>query len=168
MKRLCFLSPDVEHTRRVVELLKSGGIPERHIYVVAKSGVDMEDLPDEGPESNDFLSAYERGVAVGGLGGLLAGLFALFFPVSGLVIGGGTVLLFALYGAGMGGLLTGLAGASFPSSRLKQFEEAIEAGKLLVMVDVPKKEADRFESLVRSVDPETDVMGVEPPFSIVP
>lgn len=168
MKRLCFLSPDVAHTRRVVDTFRDNGIADKHIYVVAKEGANVEDLPDSGPDNNDFLPAYERGLAIGGVGGLLAGLFALVFPASGLVIGGGTVLLFGLYGAGLGGLLTGLAGAAFPSSRLRKFEAAIDEGKLLVMVDVPAERVEHFNALVREVDPDTEVMGIEPRPSLVP
>ena len=36
MKRLCFLSPDPSHARRVVTDLLEAGIPEKHVYVVAK------------------------------------------------------------------------------------------------------------------------------------
>lgn len=168
MRRLCFISPDVEHTRQVVGDLRENGIPERHIYVVAKDDIDLEDLPDAGPESNDFLYAYERGVAIGGAGGLLAGLFALTIPASGLVIGGGTVLLFGLYGAGLGGLLTGLAGASYPSSRLEHFEQQIDEGKLLVMADVPKDQVEHYENLIKAIDPETEVMGLGPPARLFP
>ena len=64
MKRLCFLSPDFEHARQVVEDLKANGIPEEHIYVVAKDA-DLEGLPDAGPESDDFLPAYKRGIELG-------------------------------------------------------------------------------------------------------
>lgn len=168
MKRLCFISPDVAHTRKVVDDLRENGISEKHIYVVGAEGIDMEDLPDSGPESDDFLYAYERGVAVGGAGGLLAGLFALTIPASGIVIGGGAVLLFGLYGAGLGGLLAGMAGASYPSSRLEQFEEQINQGKLLVMADVPGDRVEHYEALIKAIDPETEVAGLEPHARFIP
>lgn len=168
MKRLCFISPDVAHTRQVVQDLRANGVPEKHIYVVAREGTDMEDLPDSGPESDDFLYAYERGLAIGGAGGLLAGLFALTIPAAGIVIGGGTVLLFSLYGAGLGGLLAGMAGASYPSSRLEEFEEQIKQGKLLVMADVPKDLVEHYKALIAAIDPETEVMGLEPHARFIP
>jgi len=152
----------------VIALLKDNGVPEKQIYVVAKQGVEIEDLPDAGPEGSDFVPAYERGLAIGGAAGLLAGVFALIIPPSGLVIGGGAVLLFGLYGAGFGGLLSALAGSAFASSRLKSFEEAIDEGKLLVMADVPADRVERFEALIRSFDPATEVKGVGPPAPIVP
>ena len=100
MKRLCLLVPDAAHARKVVEALKAEEIPEKHIYVLAQHGVELEDLPDAGPESDDFLPAYERGLAFGGTAGLLAGLFAMAFPPAGVVVGGGGVLLISLFGAG--------------------------------------------------------------------
>ena len=168
MKRLCLLSPDVAHARQVVDDLKAAGIPEKHLYVVARHGIELEDLPDAGPEADDFLPAYERGLAFGGVAGLLAGLFALAFPPAGVVVGGGGVLLISLFGAGVGGFLTGLAGAAFPSTRLKEFEEAIDGGKLLVMADVPVDEVDRYEQLIRTADPDIEIHGIEPPAPIVP
>ena len=168
MKRLCFLSPDLSHARQVVADLKSNGIPEKHIYVLAKFGVDIDDLPDAGPESDDFLPAYKRGLELGGSAGLLVGLTALAFPPAGIVVGGGLVLLISLWGAGVGGVLTGIAGGAFPSSKLKAFESAIDDGKLLVMADVPQREVSKFEALIKKLDPEVEVEGIEPPATLIP
>lgn len=168
MKRLCFLSPDVQHARQVVDDLKSNGIAEKHIYALAKYGVDMEDLPDAGPESDDFLPAYKRGVELGGSAGLLVGLAALAFPPSGIVVGGGLVLLVGLWGAGVGGMLTGLAGAAFPSSRLSKFESAIEAGQILIMADVAKDDVAKYEALIKKLDADVEVEGIEPPSTVIP
>tara|TARA_R100001377_G_C3191767_1_gene110899 strand:+ start:808 stop:1314 length:507 start_codon:yes stop_codon:yes gene_type:complete len=168
MKRLCFLSPDLSHARQVVVDLKNNGIPEKHIYVLAKYGVDIDDLPDAGPESDDFLPAYKRGLELGGSAGLLVGLTALAFPPAGIVVGGGLVLLISLWGAGVGGVLTGIAGGAFPSSKLKAFESAIDDGKLLVMADVPQKEVSKFEALIKKLDPEVEVEGIEPPATLIP
>lgn len=168
MKRLCFLSPDLDHAKRVVADMKANGVPEKHIYALAKYGVDLEDLPDAGPESDDFLNAYKRGVELGGSAGLLVGLAALAFPPSGIVVGGGLVLLIGLWGAGLGGLLTGIAGAAFPNSRLQAFEAAIDQGQILIMADVAKDEVEKYESLIKSHDPEVSVEGIEPPAPLIP
>lgn len=168
MERICFLSPNVEHAQQAIGVLRALGVPDKHLYVVARHGETFEGLPDAGPEDDDFLPAYERGVAFGGVGGLLAGLYALAFPPAGIVIGGGAVLLVTLFGAGFGGVLAGLAGAAFPSSRLAEFEEAIEAGSLLIMADVPKTEVINCKAKVRQVDPAIKLFGFEPPAPIVP
>lgn len=168
MNRLCFLSPDVAHARQVVEDLKSNGIPEKHIYALAKYGVDMEDLPDSGADFDDFMPAYRRGLELGGTAGVLVGLTALAFPPSGLVVGGGLVVLVGLWGAGVGGMLAGIAGGSFSSSRLKSFESGIEKGQILVMADVPATDAERFEKMIKRLDPEVEVSGIKPLPKLIP
>lgn len=168
MKRLCLLSPDLEHAQAVVRDLKDIGFEEKHIYAIAKSGVPLEGIPDAGPEDNDFLPAFERGVAMGGAAGLFAGLLALAFPPGGLVVGGGAVLLIGIMGASLGGLLTGMAGAAYPSSRLKSFEQDIEAGKILIMVDVLQDQLEEVTDLLELIEPAVEVEGIEPPAPLIP
>lgn len=168
MKRLCFLSPDVEHARSVVADLKHDGIVEKNIYVIARSDIPLEDLPDGGSDDDDFVPAFERGIAFGGVAGVFAGLLAMAFPPAGLVVAGGGVLLTAAAGASMGAFLSGIAGASYPSSRLKAFELEIDAGKILVMVDVPVNRITSINALIQRFDSEVLVEGVEPSAPIIP
>ena len=83
-------------------------------------------------------------------------------------MGGGLVLLTGLWGAGVGALLTGLAGAAFPSSRLSEFEEAIDRGCILVMADVAAEDVEKYENLIRRLDPDVRVQGIEPPAKLIP
>lgn len=168
MKRLCFLSPGPEHAKKVVDDLKSNGIPEQHIYVLAKYGMDVDGLPDAGPEADDFLPGYERGLALGGTTGVLAGLAALAFPPAGFVVGGGLVVLLGLFSAGVGGLLTGIFGAAYENSRLQAFQASLDEGKILVLVDVPRDRVEHYESLIKKQDPEVEVEGIEPPTPFIP
>ncbi len=172
MKRLCFLSPDPTHTRHVVADLLDAGIPEKHIYVVASSDTlhrnELTGLPDQGPEGNDFLAAWERGLAFGGIAGLFAGILVVTFPPAGLALGGGAVLLIGLAGSGLGGLLAGIAGAAFHSSRLSQFEKDLEQGKILVLVDVAANDRHQIEELIHKRDPGVIIEGIEPPTSLIP
>lgn len=168
MKRLCFLSPDLAHTHGLVALLKANGIPEQHIYLLARDDIPLSDLPDAGPESDDFLPAYERGLKLGGAAGLAAGLFAMAFPPAGFVVGGGAALLLTLYGAGLGAFMTGLAGAAFPNTRLQKYEEDIAAGKILVMADVPADKMGDYELLIKKEDPALEIHGFEPPAKLIP
>jgi hypothetical protein len=55
-----------------------------------------------------------------------------------------------------------MIGISVPSSRLADFETAIEEGRLLMMVDVPKAKTESITELVRSHHPEAHVEGTEP------
>ena len=168
MKRICFLSPDETHARAAIEALRNLGVPDRYLYVVAGENTKIEGLPDAGPEGDDFLPAYARGLALGGVGGLLAGLVVMAFPPAGFVVGGGALTLATLAGASVGGLATGLVGTGFSSTRLKQFQDAIAAGALLILADVAEDDVDRCTAAVKAIGPEIEVIGLEPPAPIVP
>ena len=162
MNRICFLSPDVRRTEQVVNLLSGFGIEKENIYVVANRDLVLDDLPDAGGDTNDFLPAYTRGVSVGGVVGLLAGLTAVAFPPSGVVFGGGAILASTLAAAGLGGLISGIAGAAYTNSSLNTFKAAIAEGQLLVMADVPADQVDEIEASVSRTHPRIRLMGVEP------
>lgn len=168
MKRLCILSPDVKHAQEVVRDLKEAGFSEKHIYAIAKPGMPLPNLPDAGPEDNDFLPAFERGVVFGGATGLVGGLLALAFPPAGITVGSGGVLLIGLMGASLGGLLTGLAGTAFPNSRLKSFEKDIDAGKILLMVDVLHDQLEEVADMIELLEPAVEIEGIEPLAPIIP
>ena len=55
-----------------------------------------------------------------------------------------------------------MIGISVPSSRLTDFEEAIKAGSLLMMVDVPKTRVEEITALIKQHHPEAEVEGTEP------
>ncbi|RMD68776.1 MAG: DUF1269 domain-containing protein [Gammaproteobacteria bacterium] len=163
MRRLYFLVPDVETARKIVEELLLARVEERHIHLIAKEGTPMEDLPEATfLQKTDFVPALERGLAIGGATGLLAGLVAMTFPPAGLVLGGAAVLATTLAGAGVGAWLSSMIGAALPNSRIKQFEEAIEKGEILMMVDVPKDRVHEIEELIKKHHPEAEVEGTEP------
>jgi hypothetical protein len=168
MKRLCFLSPDINHAKLVVDDLRADGVAESQIYVIAKLGTPMQDLPDGGPEDDDFIPAFERGIVIGGTTGILLGLFALTIPPAGIVVGGGAVLLGGVMGASLGGLLTGIAGSAFSNSRLKKFAKEIEGGKVLIMVDVPMDRVTHINNLIMQFDPDVEIDGFEPSAPLIP
>jgi len=85
-----------------------------------------------------------------------------------MVVGGGLVLLVGLWGAGIGGMLTGIAGGAFSSSRLKSFESAIDQGQILIMADVSVNDVKKFEGIIKRLDPEVEVSGIEPPAKLIP
>jgi len=168
LRKLCFLSPDYAHARRVVQDLREYGIDEQNLYVIAKSHEPLDDLPDDGGEADDFIPALERGVAFGGLTGLFVGLLAVAFPPSGMVLGGGALLVISAMSASVGGLLSAVAGASFPNSRLAVFAEAIEAGQILVMADIPLEQIHEVAALIQKHDPAVEVEGIEPAAPVIP
>lgn len=169
MKRLCFLSPDVEHTRRAVAALRRAGLRDPNLMVVARHDIPLEELPPAGIESTDAIPGLGRGLAAGGVVGAIAGLVILTFEDLGVALGGAAIPLFTLLGAGFGGLGSLLGGASLPSSRLHRFQDAIERqGKVLLLVDVKGDRVEEVKDLVRKETPEVEFVGSEPPAPIIP
>jgi hypothetical protein len=162
-RRLYFLVPDVPVATRVVDDLLLARIEEKHIHVIARRGTPLGELPEASfMQKSDFLPAMQRAVAIGGASGTLAGLVALALN-PGLVVAGGAVLLAgALGGAGVGAWLGGMVGMNVSSTRLKDFEDAVERGELLVLVDVPFARVDDVSERVKKHCPGAILEGSEP------
>jgi len=169
MRRIYFLLPSVASAKTIVDELLLARVEERHIHIVAREGTPLENLPEAGvAQRSDLIPALEKGVAAGGLSGLLAGALAVTFPPAGLVLGGGALLGLTAFGAGFGAWMASMVGIGLPSGRLQKFESAIEAGQLLMMVDVARDRVEEIEALVRRHHPEAELEGVEPNQPIFP
>jgi hypothetical protein len=146
MRRIYFLVPDLESAHKVTEELLLARIEERHIHVIAKEGVELGDLPEASLlQSSDVIPAVERGLAVGG-----------------------AVLATALVGSGMGAWMSSMIGVDVRNSRISQFEEAIEQGEILFLVDVPKARVEEIEEMVKKHHPDADIEGTEPTIPAFP
>jgi hypothetical protein len=162
MRRIYFLAPNIEVSKTIVDELLLARVEERHIHVLAKRGTPMENLPEATyQQKSDFSPALEQGVALGGLTGMLAGLVAMALP-GGLVLAGGALLATTLAGAGVGAWMSSMVGSSIGNRRIQQFEEAIENGAFLFMIDVPKDRVDEIEDLIKKHHPDAEFGGTEP------
>lgn len=163
MRRLYFTLPDIGTARTIVDELLLKRVDDHHIHVVAKEGTPLGDLPEASLfQKSDFIPAVERGLAVGGITGILAGIAAVTFPPAGLVLGGGAILGTSLAGAGIGAWVSGMIGVDVPNSQIQQFEKAIDAGEILMMVDVPKVRVEEIEELIYGHHPDAEMGGTEP------
>ena len=163
MKRIYFTVPDVGTAKSVVDELLLKRVEERHIHVVAKEGTPLGDLPEANLlQKSDFIPAMERGLAMGGITGVLAGIAAVTLPPAGLVLGGGAILGSGLLGAGLGSWIAGMIGLDVSNSQITGFESAIQKGEVLMMVDVAKDRVSEIEDLVHSHHPEADLGGTDP------
>ena len=163
MRRLYFMVPDIDTANKVVDELLLKRVDDHHIHVVAKEGTPMGDLPEANLlQKSDFIPAMERGLAVGGITGVLAGIAAVTFPPAGLILGGGAILGTSLAGAGIGAWISGMIGMDVPNSQIEKFESAIENGEVLMMVDIPKTRVEEIEALIQQHHPDADMGGTEP------
>ena len=158
-----FLVPDLKTASTVTDELLLARIEERHIHVIAREGTELGDLPKASLlQTSDVIPAVERGLAVGGVTGILAGVAAVSFPPAGVVLGGGAILATALAGSGIGAWMASMIGVDVANSQIKQFEDDIEKGEILFLVDVPKERVEQIEAMVKSHHPDADIEGTEP------
>lgn len=165
MRRLYFLLPDAQCAAAVTERLLVARIPERSIHVIAAHDQVLVDhhLPRATLlQETDVIPAVERGIAVGGITGVLAGVAAIALPGVGLGLGAGAVLLTGLAGAGFGAAVAPMLGISVPNSQIEKFRTAIEQGQLLMMVDVDKDREAEIRALVAAICPQVEIGATEP------
>ena len=89
MRRLYFLIPSVDSAKTIVDELLLARIEARHIHIAAADHhvLTGANLPEANLlQESDFVPAVERGLAIGGATGILAGIAAVAIPGVGLVL----------------------------------------------------------------------------------
>ncbi len=143
-ERHVFIATTVEQLVPAVDAARSAGIGADGISLVARSDIELEAFPDELKlTETDFLPAAARGAGLGAATGTLAGLVAAAFPPLGLTLAG------AMIGGGVAGALVGswssaIVGAAVPEGVRRHFEEEIEAGRILVVIDATGEQHARI------------------------
>lgn len=161
-RRLYFLLPQVESARQIHNELLLARVEERHMHFMAKEGIDLKDLPEANLlQKSDLIHGLQTGLIYGGLAGIFAGFAAV--PLIGLTLesGGFVVLGITVFGALIGAWGASMVGISAPNLRLKGFEQELEEGHILLMLDSPKGRVDGLTQLIRRYHPEADAHGVE-------
>ena len=168
-RRLYFVVSDVPGAQRVRDELLLARIEDCRFHVLAKDGIDLKDLHEASIlQKTDFVHGAEIGLTVGGGIGIIAGLIVILFPPDGINMQLVTVLVTALMGAVFGAWVASMKASSVPNSRLKSFESALEAGRILIMVDVPSGRVDEIRALIASHYPDVMDSGLEPAIPAFP
>ena len=156
--KLVFSVNNAEQGREVVSLLKAEGVDDSCISVIGKEAQQLDDMPDPGEFENDVVPATKRGALVGGATGLIAGLGAVVIA-PGLALGGAALALATAGGATFGVLASSLIGSSVPHSQLREFEEAIARGELLMVVELKEGQRVELHSLLHREFPDVRFHG---------
>lgn len=137
--RHVFIVPDLAAASNAISAARVAGLPDDGLSLIARSDIELDAIPDYRKDAaTDFMPAALRGAATGGGAGLLAGLVAIAFPPLGVTFAGAAML-------GLGGTLVGtwvsaLVGSSVPDPIRRKFEDEIQAGKILLVVDAEDNE----------------------------
>ena len=99
---------------------------------------------------------------------MLLGVYLRLTPIGDITFGAGAFMLATLGGMAFGAWTSTMIGLSIPSSDLKPFESDIEAGKILLMVDVPVARVEEIEQMLARRHPEAVDRGIEPSIPAFP
>ncbi len=169
MRRLYFLLPTLQSAKTVVDELLLARVDSRHIHVMAREGTSLADLPEATLfQKTDLAPSLARGITFGGLSGLAACTVAVLLYPSLAELGGGALMGVVVLSAVLGAWIASMIGINVRSSRLQQFESAIDAGQFLLMVDVSAHRVDEIHDAVQKHHPEAVDQGTEPTIPAFP
>ena len=131
---------------------------ESEVSVLGNESTELSAIPGPGEFENDVVPASKRGVLVGGATGLLAGLGAALVAPR-LAIGGAALALATAGGATFGVLASSLIGSSVTHSQIRDYEQVIERGELLMVVEVADDQEAAIKKRVQSQHPAGQFMG---------
>mgnify|MGYP000179712958 FL=1 len=154
-RRLYFVLPDLASAKQIVNDLLLARIEDRHMHFHAKDGVSLDGLHQANLfQTSDIVHGAESGLVVGGVAGVMAGIAVMLFPPTGVSMQLVTVLISAVLGSVFGVWVSSMIASSVPNSRLREYERDIEAGKILLMVDVPASRVGEIRDLFAMRHPE--------------
>jgi uncharacterized membrane protein len=125
---------------RAIQSLKNQGYDSEDISVIAKDKDEVRNIEgatDTKTEEGLATGATTGGI-LGGLTGLLVGIGALAIPGIGPLVAAGPIaatLGGAVMGAGAGGIVGALVGLGIPEEQATKYEEYLNQGEILVLVD---------------------------------
>lgn len=161
--------PSLERAKHAVQTLESAGFSHDHVSLVTRSPADR--VPDD--EALQYGDQAERsaakGAGVGGLIGALLGAPVMTIGGIGAVVIAGPIAM-GLTGAIVGGLVGAMSGWGVHSDHVKEYEQRIADGSVLVMASGgPREVAEAEKILQEQTEPdelhlhaETSADSVEP------
>ncbi|OWR28369.1 hypothetical protein CDO73_19055 [Saccharibacillus sp. O23] len=150
-KKIVGVFENEREASRAIQHLQDQGFTSDDISVVAKDRNDLRAIDEEtGTKAPEGLAAgAATGGVLGGVTGLLAGVGALAIPGIGPILAAGPLaatLAGLAVGAGAGGLVGGLVGLGIPENEAEEYQEYLNRGNILVLVDEDSRSRTVYDS----------------------
>jgi hypothetical protein len=149
-----------------VRELKSMGVPEDSISLVANNAAGAHDDDDDNETAEGAGKGATTGGLLGGSAGLLAGLGMLAIPGLGPVVAAGWLastavgaVAGAVAGGAAGGLLGALKDAGHSEEDAHVYAEGVRRGGSLVSVKAPDDMAAQVEQVLNSAGQDASMRG---------
>ncbi|HBN52619.1 hypothetical protein CQ393_00050 [Stenotrophomonas sp. MYb238] len=133
-KRHVFSASGLPLAEQAMAAARQAGVENDDILLVARSDIEKHAIPDKRKMADtDLMGAVGRGAGYGAATGLLAGLVAVAVPPLGITLAGAAAV--GLAGAMVGSLGSALLGATVPDPVRQTFDDEIQAGNILLVID---------------------------------
>jgi hypothetical protein len=161
-RRLYVVLPDIASARQTANDLLLARIEDRHMHFLSRRDVSLDELHEASIlQKTDVRHAFFLGAGIGVVGGAAVGVVLKMTSLAGIEFDVGTLILCTIGGMLLGAWMSTLIGVSTPSVKLKAFEPELEAGKILLMVDVPHSRVDEIHQLLSKRHPEAVDRGID-------
>ncbi len=159
MKRIFIILPTEQTCQALIGDLRELGITESHQHVVAGLTHRLDGFPKASIwQRSELAHGIEWGLGLGATAGLIGGWLSMTFPPAGLHLGAETLIGAAIAGAVFGVLITAILGSQEHNHQLDRFQRAIAAGRLVLIVDAPKRMLDDIRSLLAAQHPHAQLV----------
>lgn len=161
--RMYVTLPDLAAARQLANDLLLARIEDRHMHFLARRGTDLGELHEANYlQKTDAMHGAFTGLVIGGVVGVVVGLLLVYFPPGGASIELAAILVAALVGSALGVWIAGMMGLQVPNTQLKGFEQEIEQGSILLMLDVPASRYEEIRNAIARSQPAAVNRGNEP------
>ena len=161
-RRLYVVLPDLASARQTANDLLLARIEDKHMHFLGRRDISLGELHEASVlQKTDLRHAFFLGSGIGVVLGAAVGVFLKISSLAGYTFDVGTVMLCAVVGLLLGGWTSTLVGVSTPSVKLKPFEGDFEAGRILLMVDVPHARVAEIQELLHRRHPEAADHGID-------
>jgi hypothetical protein len=168
-RRLYVVLPDVASARQTANDLLLAKIEDRHMHFLGRRDMPLDDLHEASfLQKTDVRHAFFLGAGIGVVGGATLGVVLKLTSLGGYDFHIGTLIICTIVGMMLGAWAATLIGVSTPSVKLKAFESELEAGKILLMVDVPHSRVEEIQQLLEARHPEADRKGIDLTMPVFP
>ena len=157
MKRLYYLTKNIDSTEQVSKDLHDAGVTDWNFHVLCKNeqGLYKRHIHSANViQKTDLVHSVEKSVLIGLGVGLAAALILSQIPVHGILPSFSILIGIFLAGIVFGVWHGTLFGFQNENVKLKPFHDKIEQGYYLIMVDVSVNQVEKVRLLMKKMHPE--------------
>lgn len=167
MQRLYFLSPDLDTTVNIAHELSDLGLTSKEVHVTGRNWLKLKERGVNSAtllQTSDVGHAAVRGLLFGVPLGCALGVVAYYVLGEGFTNMGIAALIvgMGIFGGLFGVWTSTMVGVSVHDVKVDKYEDEIEHGAYLMMVDVPNERESSIYSVIHRHHPEVIIDKVTP------